>query len=134
MPFKGSCFTDTGEVCRPLGVCPTFCRQGDKHRSKDGDRDECPTNSLRLLQHDRDGLRDLVAALVLGRDAHDPAWLEIGQREWLLDEPCLARLGWSWELDDLCLGFEDDGHVARLTLRRRLERQDLGRCVDRFNG
>src|SRR3989442_913725 len=45
------------------------------------------------LHHDRDGLRDLVAALVLGRDAHDPAWLEVGYRERMLDEPCLPRLG-----------------------------------------
>src|SRR3989442_4770513 len=94
---------------------------------------ECPTNSLRLLQHDRDDLRDLVAALVLGRDAHEPARLEVGQPELLLDEPCLPELGRPRELDDLCLGLEDDGHVAPLTLHRRLERQGLDRGVDRFD-
>src|SRR3989442_8700401 len=51
----------------------------------------------------------------------------------LLDESCLPGLGRPRELDDLCLGFEDDGHVACLTLRRRLERQGLGRGVDRFD-
>src|SRR2546428_10863530 len=75
---------------------------------------ECPTNSLRLLQHDRDDLRDLVAALVLGRDAHEPARLEVGQPELLLDESCLPGLGRPRELDDLGLGFEDDGHAILL--------------------
>src|SRR2546422_6977374 len=75
---------------------------------------EWPTNSLRLPHHDRDDLRDLVAALVLGRDAHEPARLEVGQRELLLDESCLPGLGRPRELDDLGLGFEDDGHAILL--------------------
>src|SRR2546427_9354430 len=85
------------------------------------------------LHHDRDGLRDLVAALVLGRDAHDPAWLEVRYRERMLDEPCLPRLCRPREPEDPRFGFEDDGHVSRLTLRRCLERQGLARCVDRFD-
>src|SRR3989442_14091343 len=82
--------------------------------SPGGRANECPINSLRLLHHDRDDLRDLVAALVLGRDAHEPAPLEVGQLELLLDESCLPGLGRPRELDDLGLGFEDDGHAILL--------------------
>src|SRR6266705_3133519 len=69
-----SCFIRLSSVVRPSRIVPSS------------------------LHHDRDDLRDLVAALVLGRDAHDPARLEVGQREWLLDESRLPGLGRAREL------------------------------------
>src|SRR2546422_4115368 len=81
------------------------------------------------LEDDLHELGYLLVALVFRLDADDPAGLKVGQRERLLHEASLARLGGPDELDDLGPGLEVHHHLAGLALGRRFQRDGPRRIL-----
>src|SRR5207245_4667467 len=89
---------------------------------------------LSSLQYDLHDIGDFLVALMLGLGADDPAGLEVGERNGLLDKSRLPWLGRARELDDLRPGFQIHGDLARLAPGGSLQRDRVGVGVDRLDG